>query len=482
MTGSQILAILPLIMLGAGAIVVLLQIAIYRHHGLTLALTLLAAAAAVLSVFPAAAVAPITVTPLLRIDAFALFFITLISAITAAAAAFAYGYLRHHQDPAEELYVLLLSAGLGAAVLTASIHFASLLLGLEILSASLFGLVAYPLAREKPLEAAIKYLILAGVSSAFLLFGMALVYAETGTMTFADLALFAGAFTSRSGPVLFVAGVMLILTGIGFKLSLVPFHMWAPDVYEGAPAPITGFLATASKAAVFALLLRYVGTAGIHQFTPVWVLLAAIAIASILVGNLLALLQDNVKRLLAYSSIAHLGYLMVPLLAAGALGTEAAAFYLLAYTATNLGAFGVVSLISEQSGTGRDADRLNDYRGLFWQQPWLAGVLLLMLLSLAGLPFTAGFIAKFYAVAAGVADGLWVLVVALIIGSTTGLFYYLRFAITLFARDGVTAPTATQTPAFAGSLAVAVLGVLLIWWGVFPTGFMEMARSAAAGL
>ena len=234
------------------------------------------------------------------------------------------------------------------------------------------------------------------------------------------------------GPPL-LAGLVMIISGLGFKLAVVPFHLWTPDVYEGAPAPVTAFIATVSKGAVFALVLRYFTRIDIHAHTALFLIITLIAVASMFAGNLLALLQTNVKRILAYSSISHLGYLLVTVLASGPTAVTAAAFYLAAYFITTLGAFGVVAVLSRPE---RDADRLEDYRGLVWRRPWLAGVFTAMLFSLAGIPLTAGFVGKFYVVAAGVGSALWLAVVALAINSVIGLFYYLRIVVALFTPAG----------------------------------------------
>jgi len=293
-------------------------------------------------------------------------------------------------------------------------------------------------------------------SSAFLLFGMALVYAETGSLEPATMAL----LLSARGGTLVVAGLGLMLTGIGFKLALVPFHMWTPDVYAGAPAPVTAFVATVSKGGMFAVVLRF--------FIPLssdggelFLVLSLIAVASMFVGNLLALLQDDVKRLLAYSSIAHLGYLLVALLAGGELAVEAATYYLVAYFVTILGAFGVVSALS---GDGREALSFADYRGLFWRRPWIAAAFTASLLSLAGIPLTAGFLGKFYLLAAGVEASLWALVIVLVVNSAIGLFYYLRLVVAMFSQ-GEAEPAKIPWPAAA---ALTVVTVLLIWFGIYP--------------
>src|SRR6185369_14212496 len=219
---------------------------------------------------------------------------------------------------------------------------------------------------------------------------------------------------------LMLPGIALIITGFGFKLALVPFHFWTPDVYQGAPAPIAAYVATVSKGAMFALLLRFIGTSAANAYTAVPAIFTIIAISSMFAGNILALLQNNVKRILAYSSIAHLGYILVAFLAGGQLGALAVTFYLVAYFVTILGAFGVVTVLS--SGN-RDAENLEDYRGLFWRRPALATVFTVMLLSLAGIPITAGFIGKFYILAAGASSAMWALVVMLVVTSAVGLFY-----------------------------------------------------------
>ena len=410
MTASDLFALLPLLSVAATAVIIMLAVAVHRSHALALALTLLGLAGAFCSLF----FVPLRpVTPLLIIDNYALFFMGLIVAASFAVALLAYGYLAAREGNREELYILILVATLGAMVLAASTHFASLFLGLEILSVALYALISYLHGRALPVEAGIKYLVLAAASAAFLLFGIALIYADLGTMEFARIAQL---LSSRGALnlILLLPGVALIVTGIGFKLALVPFHMWTPDVYEGAPAPVTAFVATVSKGGMFALLLRYFHQSGTHSFAPVVLAFSIIAVASMFAGNLLALLQNNVKRILAYSSIAHMGYLLVAFQVGGPMGASAAAFYLVAYFVMTLGAFGVVTTLSER---GRDADLIDDYRGLFWRRPALALVFTAMLLSLAGIPLTAGFLGKFYIVAAGASVGAWALILILAITS-----------------------------------------------------------------
>jgi NADH-quinone oxidoreductase subunit N len=296
---------------------------------------------------------------------------------------------------------------------------------------------------------------------------MALVYAESGTMEFKDI----GAALTRPGAnlTLLLPAFVLIVTGFGFKLAVVPFHLWAPDVYQGASAPITAYIATVSKGAIFALLLRYFYVTTGSNYIGIYVVFAIIAIASMLAGNLLALLQNNVKRILAYSSIAHLGYVLVAFLAGGAAGTEAVTFYLVAYFVTTLGAFGVIAVLSPPD---REWELIDDYQGLFYRRPAIASVLTAMLFSLAGIPLTAGFIGKFYIVAAGASATQWALIIILAIGSAIGLFYYLRIIVAIYSRGGE--ELAAARIAAAGAATLAGLTVLLIWLGVYPRPWLDL--------
>ncbi len=466
MTPRDLTALTPLVILAAAPVAIMIVVAIRRSHGVAFALALGAVGSALLSLPAAASSLPARGAPLLLFDGYALFFIALILLAGLATLLLAYGYLNIRRGDREEFYILILTALLGAAILVSSAHLAAFFLGLEILSVSLYALIAYERVNESGLEAGIKYLILAAFSSAFLVFGMALVYAETGTLTFSRMA--AKMAGGGMDPIL-LAGVILISVGIGFKLAVVPFHMWVADVYEGAPAPVTAFIATVSKGAVFALLLRFFLPAEMLRGNSPGVFLAAIAVASMFAGNLLALFQDNVKRLLAYSSIAHMGYLLVAFLAGGPLRVTAVVFYLIAYFIASLGAFGVVTVLS---GPERDADRLDDYRGLFFRRPWLAGTFTAMLLSLAGIPLTVGFIGKFTILAAGVGSFLWILVGTFVVTSALGLFYYLRVLVALYTplptAAGVAAP-----PMPAGVLALTILTALLLGLGIYPGPLLE---------
>lgn len=466
---NQLPALLPLIVLAAATVAVMLAIAFRRDHGLAFALTVAGLIATLLALPAASGLAPQPVTALLIVDRYSLFFTGLASACGLAVVLLCPEYLRSRSDQPEEFYLLVLTLLLGAAVLAASSHFASFFLGLEILTVSLFPLIAYRREDKHGLEAGMKYLVLSGVSSALLLFGMALIYAETGVLAFAAMQ-----WPAMTLPV--VAGIALIVAAVGFKLSLVPFHLWTADVYQGAPAPAAALLATVSKGAVFALLLRYGTTADWAAQPALGQALGALAAASMLAGNLLALKQDNLKRMLGYSSIAHMGYLLLAVLAAHRIGTglagETLGFYLAAYAASTVTAFGVLMALSPAE---TEADALEDYTGLFWRHPGLAAAMTAALLSLAGIPLTAGFIGKFYLFLAGSEGGLWLLLAFLIAGSGIGLYYYLRvvFVMSLPPVPATGLAPASRKAAPAAGLVLVLLVILLIGLGMLPAPFME---------
>jgi NADH-quinone oxidoreductase subunit N len=478
LTNSQLLALLPLVITAATAILVMLAIAVRRHHWWSATITVAGLNLALLSLwYLSAFVGPQEVTPLLMVDGYALFYMALILVATLGCATLAYAYMEGFPGNREEMYLLLVLAASGGLVLACARHMAALFIGLELLSVPVYAMAAYAFREKRSLEAGVKYMVLSAVASAFLLFGIALLYSQSGSLSFADIGAQLAAQTLH-GPILY-CGMGLMLAGLGFKLSLAPFHVWTPDVYEGAPAPVGAFLATASKVAVFAVLLRFLEVAPAAQNELLYTVLAVIAALSIVFGNLLALLQTNVKRLLGYSSIAHLGYVLVIVVAGGEIVSEAVGVYLLTYMVTTLGAFGVVALMSSPYH-GHDADAIAHYRGLFWRRPYLTAVLSAMMLSLAGIPITAGFIGKFYVLAVGVDAKLWWLLGAVVLGSAIGLYYYLRVMITSF----LSAPGMRRYDAQlnwgqgAGGIMVLALTALMFVLGVYPQPFLELIQAA----
>lgn len=375
----------------------------------------------------------------------------------------------------------MLIAALGGILLASANHLASLFLGIELLTLPLFGLIGYAYRQKRSLEASIKYMLLSAAASSFLLFGMALLYAESGSLSFVGLG--QSLSDSMVHQPLILAGLGMMIVGLGFKLSLVPFQLWTPDVYQGAPAPVSTFLATASKIAIFAVVMRLFMYAPAADSEAVRLVLSIIAVASILFGNLMAISQTNIKRLLGYSSIAHLGYLLIALVAVQthelALPLETIGVYLAGYLFSSLGAFGVVSLMSSPY-KGPDAESLFSYRGLFWHKPILSAVMTVMMLSLAGIPMTLGFIGKFFVVAMGVSANLWWLTGAVVLGSAIGLYYYLRVTVSLFLSppQSLVRDTPSNWALTAGGVVVLISAILVLVLGIYPQPLITLVQMA----
>ena len=480
MTGNSLIALLPIIVLATACIVLMLVIAINRNFKLAWRCSVAGVILSLLSLPIAVEVIPTTATTLMLIDRYALLFSGLLLIIGGYTLIFGYRYFKVREGENEEFFLLTLIALLGAITLVSSNHFASFFIGLETLSVSIFALIAYPSQQRRSLEAAFKYLLLSGVSSAFLLFGMALIYAETGALAFSAMSplLNSGGQLSYS-----LIGIIMILIAMGFKLSLAPFHMWTPDVYQGAPLPATAFVASVSKGAIMALWLRLFMTLELYNSEILLAITSFLAIATMMTGNLLALLQNNIKRMLAYSSIAHLGYILVIFCASftsdSRLVSESLMFYLLVYMLTTLGSFCVVTALSPAH---REAETLEDYTGLFWRQPWLATQFTILLLALAGIPLTAGFIAKFYVFIVGVQSHLWLMLWFVVLGSGMGLFYYLRVIREMLKQpmDGQTGDSNENTalPTMEW-IAQTILIVIIIWLGILPGDFMTLLGSVS---
>ncbi len=485
LTIQHFIALAPLLITSLTVVVVMLAIAWRRNHSQTFLITCAGLNLALLSILPVIKLTPLAVTPLLQVDNFAALYMALILIATLACVTLAHAYLGDagsgYPGNREELYLLILMSALGGLVLVCAQHLAGLFIGLELLSVPVYGLVAYAFFNKRSLEAGIKYMVLSAAGSAFLLFGMALLYADAGSLSFSGI----GAALAATGMPSSLAqlGLAMMLVGLGFKLSLVPFHLWTPDVYEGAPAPVAAFLATASKVAVFAVVVRLFQISPVAHSGVLNDVLSIIAVLSILIGNLLAVTQSNLKRLLGYSSIAHFGYMLIALIASKGLAVEAIGVYLVTYVLTSLGAFGVITLMSSPYH-GRDADALYEYRGLFWRRPYLTAVLTVMMLSLAGIPLTAGFIGKFYMIATGVESRQWWLVGALVVGSAIGVFYYLRVMVTLYLMEKsirrTDAPMKWEQR--AGGVMLLAIAILVFVLGVYPQPLLDLVQHAGLRL
>ena len=475
MNQLQFNALLPYTLLATASIIVILLIAFRRSHTMIQVVGFLLMCAVIFALIKVRPLLPVTIPPLFQIDGFALLFTGLIICGVAIVGLFSYVYFEEREENPKEYYILLFLSTLGSAILAISNHFISFFIGLEILSVSLYALIAYLRNRNNAVEAGMKYLVLAALSSAFLLFGMALIYMDTGNMGFQQIA--EKLNQNNGSSLMFVMGIGIMVVAIGFKLALVPFHLWAADVYQGAPVPVTAFIATVSKIGVFAVLFRFALAVNLQNYPLVINIFSTIAVASMIIGNILALRQSNIKRLLAYSSIAHLGYLLVAFLPGNMAGVEASVFYLLAYSITLLSAFGIVTMLSTRS---KDAEDLDVYKGLFWKDPLLALVFTIALLSLAGIPLTAGFIGKFYILGSGIQQGLYFPVVVLVLTSVIGLYYYLRVISAMFSAP-VPLPVREKTtsPLFYNStyIALVVLAFILVALGIFPGIVVEDIRT-----
>ena len=470
MNSSSMMALLPILMLSLTVVVLMIQASIKRDQSIAWMITGIGFLVSLWAAGYARGFTQ-TVTVLLSVDDWGLYFTTLVLLASVVTLVLSKDTFSPEGERKEEFYLLLVLSVLGAVVLIQSTHMVSLLLGMELMGVALYAMIAFPERGQLPLEAAIKYLVLSACASAMLLYGFALLYAATGDLSYAGIGTKA-ILAYAQNPVLVISGTVLVLAGICFKLSLVPFHMWTPDVYEGAPTPVTGFLATVSKGAVFVALARFFIEGQLYQYSSLIGVLSMVAIASMMIGNLLALKQNNVKRLLAYSSIAHFGYLLVVLIALayqdGPLVNEAITFYLGAYILTTLLAFSVVATIA---GEEEEKNDIIFFEGLFWRKRIQAIGLTVAMLSFAGIPLTAGFMGKFYIISVGIQSGLWWLLAALVMGSAIAIYYYLRIIFAMSKTSKISSDSPTQ----AQDLLVIVLVAMVIILGSWPQPFIEIA-------
>jgi NADH-quinone oxidoreductase subunit N len=470
MNATMFSALAPILMLSLTAVVLMIQASIKRDQSVAWVIT---AVGFLLTLWSASYardfIQPVTI--LLEVDHWSLFFTSLILIASLVTLVLSKETFSSEGERKEEYYLLLVLSVLGAVVLIQSSHMVSLLLGMELMGVALYAMIAFPERGQLPLEGAVKYLVLSACASAMLLYGFALIYAATGELSYAGIGARA-ALAYAENPMLMMAGSAMVLAGIGFKLSVAPFHMWTPDVYEGAPTPVTGFLATVSKSAVFVALSRFYIDGALYQFSGLNTALVVLAIASMLVGNWLALRQKNIKRLLAYSSIAHFGYLLVVLIALtyleADLVSQSITFYLTAYIVTTLAAFTIVSMVA---GEDTAKQNISAFAGLFWSRPLEASALTVAMLSLAGIPLTAGFMAKFFVITVGIQSGLWGLLAVLVIASAIAIYYYLRiiFAMTQSAQSS------GNSANWQEKLAAIVLMASILALGSWPQPFIAYA-------
>jgi NADH-quinone oxidoreductase subunit N len=385
-------------------------------------------------------------------------------------------YLKRRGMESGEFYILVLFAAAGMVIMAGANDLIVVFLGLETMSLALYVLAGFFRTEIQAGEASMKYFLLGAFASAFFLYGIALIYGATASTNLDKIGAAVKAGAGRDP--LFLIGFALLLVGFGFKISAVPFHMWTADVYEGAPTSVTAFIATGSKAAAFAALLRLL-LESLRPLQGEWTwLFWVLAVLSMTLGNIVAIAQQNLKRMLAYSSIAHVGYMLVGIVAGGGLGGGSVLFYLLVYTFTTGGAFGVVLLLERG---GEEAVGIGDTAGLATRHPLAALALALFLLSLVGIPPTAGFVGKFYLFGAAVRSGyVWLAVIG-VLNSAAAAYYYLRIIVNMYMREPEGTP-AVVMPSFAGALAVVVALWGVIQLGLFPAPLFDLAQSAVLPL
>jgi NADH-quinone oxidoreductase subunit N len=408
-----------------------------------------------------------------KLDGFAVFFAVITCCAIGLAALVGEGYFRREELHGPEFFVLMLLSGSGGVIMAQANDLIVLFLGLEILSIALYVLAGSHLRRAESQESAMKYFILGAFSSAVFLYGVALLYGTTGSTNLGEIATYlSGVVVFRNG--LLTAGLLLVLVGLGFKVAAVPFHMWTPDVYQGSPSPVTGFMAAAAKAAGFAGLLRVFLSAMSTQQSDwrpiVWVL----SILSMLLGSFSALVQHDVKRMMAYSSISHAGFIMIGLQAATKNGTAGSLFYLFAYTFIVLGSFAVISVVGRR---GDAAHSLEQYGGLAKKRPALALAFTLFLLAQAGIPATSGFIAKFGVISAAVEAKSYVIAIVAMVASVVAAFFYLRIVVTMWTAEPSAALAADplRVPVLTW-VAVAIAAAVTLYEGIIPQGLIDFAR------
>jgi NADH-quinone oxidoreductase subunit N len=407
---------------------------------------------------------------MVRVDSFSVFFHFLVAAVTAVVILTSYEYMAVQGIRAGEYYALILFGAVGMSLMSSAVELVLIFIALEISSISTYILAGFRRRAAISSESSVKYFLLGSFATAFFLYGVALMFGATGSTS---ITVIGNALRSGHIPILAYVGVALMFVGLGFKVAAAPFHVWTPDVYEGAPSPVVGFMSTAPKAAVFAVLLRIMFEANAPG--RVW-LIWVVAALSMTLGNLGALVQDNVKRLLAYSSIAHAGYLLVAFAALPNNGIPAAMFYTASYAAMNIGAFAVISHIG---GKGERYVTLEDYEGLGRRSPLLAAALTIFLLSLIGIPITGGFFAKFYVFSAALQANLVGLVIIGVLNSAVASYYYLRLIVVMYMREAREEVPLSPIPLGLGT-ALAISLAVTLYLGILPGRVLDYAARTAA--
>ena len=405
------------------------------------------------------------------VDNFSVFFTFIFCISSAMAILVSIDYNKRERIKVGEYYSLILFCTVGMVLLASSTDMIMIFLGIEIVSISLYVLAGIRRNDTKSNEAALKYFLLGAFATGFLLYGMTLIYGSTGSTKLASIANVIGEGDVASEPLL-IMGVVLMIIGFGFKVAAVPFHMWAPDVYQGAPTPVTAFMAVGPKAASLAAFYRFFSEA-IPQLSPSWeVLLCTVSVLTMFIGNLGAIMQTNIKRLLAFSSVAHVGYLIIAIIAKNSLSSSALMFYMLTYAFMIFGTFGIVILLGRK---GDENLEIENYSGLAYKHPILALSMTIFLLSLGGLPPLAGFVAKFFVFSAALKEGFLILVIIAVLNSAISLYYYLKVIVFMYMKDPVKEFHISLTPMTLLVIAISAFGTIQL--GIFPDPIIALAQA-----
>ncbi len=468
--------LLPEIVLTTGALLLLVTDVVMprERHGLLTWFTLGILAVTGACLLPLVGLNVTIARGLLAIDGFALFFKVLFLLTAGLTVLMSARYLEVEGARLGEYYFLVLTATLGMMVMASGVDLVAIFVGLETMAVTFYILAGYLKPSRRSNEAAVKYFLLGAFSLGILLYGMSILYGLTGTTNLHGILTSLG---ERDASPVLLLGVALVVAGVGFKIAAVPFHMWAPDVYEGAPTPVTAFLSVGSKAASFAMLLR-IFQEGLLFVRDEWApLFYVLAVLTMTVGNVTALTQSNLKRMLAYSSIAHAGYVLIGVVVGAPRGVTAMLVYLMVYVFMQLGAFVVLAMMRRQDSVG---DELKDVSGLYFRNPGMAVAMLLFLLSLGGVPPTAGFMGKFWLFGAAIEEGyVWLALIG-VVNSAISLYYYVRVVVFMWIKEETLGSPVLASPALAVALTVGVVGTLVL--GIYPAPLFDFAEVSARSL
>ncbi len=473
--------IAPELIISAFALVVLLLGVFFPRTGKNDYLgyvSLVGIVVAFLYTFPIMGTSQYAFNNMIAADGFGVFFKVIFLIIAFLTVLISIGYSRRVDIDFGEYYALIMFATLGMMLMAAGTSLITIFLGLETMSIAIYVLAGLMRGDRKSIESALKYFLLGAFATGFLLYGMALIYGSTGTIILEEIAAYIKSKPELLRSPMIIMGIALLTIGFGFKVATVPFHMWTPDVYEGAPTSITAFMATGVKAAGFAGFIRVFFSA-LGAFQPDWIaIMWLLAVATMTVGNVVAIAQTNIKRMLAYSSIAHAGYILVAFVAGNELGTASILFYLLVYAFMNIGAFTVVILLGKR---GEENVLISDYAGIGFKYPLLGASMTIFMLSMAGIPPLGGFMGKFYIFSAAVkAEYYWLAVIG-VLNSAISVYYYLRVTVLMYFRESEREITGlTFSPASVLAVIISVWGVL--YMGIFPSDILALAQRSITGL